>query len=95
MPTVAQSKLTQAQRSRIASIAALEHWAREDPAENARRGQAGLVAKFEKQARAEDPDASDAEIARRAQVRYRLHFKRMAADRERARAARKAGGGSG
>jgi hypothetical protein len=90
VPTVAQSKLTAAQRSRNASIAALERWAREDPAVNAARGQAGLRARFEREARAEDPGASEAEIARRAQVRYRLHFKRMADGRERARN----GGGS-
>jgi hypothetical protein len=89
LPTVEQSKLTAAQRGRNASIAALERWAREDPAANAIRGQNGLRNRFLREARAEDPGASEAEIARRAQVRYRLHFKRMAADRENAR---KAGG---
>lgn len=86
--------LTPGQRKARGSIAALERWSREDPAANAARGQAGLRAKFEREAREADPQASDAEIGRRAECAYQAHFKRMAFDRERARAARKATGGS-
>jgi hypothetical protein len=92
MPTVEQSNLTAAQRSRNASIAALERWSREDPAANATRGQAGLRARFERQAREADPGISDAEAARRGECAYRAHMKRMAKNREAARAARTTGG---
>jgi hypothetical protein len=85
--------LTPEQRSARGSIAALERWSREDPAANAARGQAGLRAKFEREAREADPHASDAEIGRRAECAYRAHFKRLAFEREKARAARMAGGG--
>ena len=94
MPTVEQSKLTAAQRSCNASIAALERWSREDPAANAARGQAGLRDRFEREARQADPGITDAEAARRGECAYRAHMKRMARDREAARA-RRAGGSDG
>jgi hypothetical protein len=83
--------LTPEQRKLRASLAALDRWSREDPAANAARGQAGLRAKFEREAREADPQASDAEIARRAECAYQAHFKRMAFEREKARARRVGG----
>ena len=92
MPTVAQSKLTPEQRSRRASIAALERWSRENPTANAACGQAGLRARFEREAREADPGITDAEARRRGECAYRAHMKRMANASSEARAARKAGG---
>lgn len=83
-------KLTPEQRSENAAIAALTRWGKEDPAANAARGQAGFLAKFEREARAADPTASDAEIARRALRLRSAHMRRMAVNRERARQNRKA-----
>jgi hypothetical protein len=71
-----------------ASIAANTRWSREDPEVNAARGQAGLVAKFEREAREADPDAPDIEIARRAACAYRAHMQRLALASSRARKAR-------
>ena len=83
--------LTKPQRTLRAQIAANTRWSREDPAENATRGQAGLAAKFEREAREADPTASDAEIARRAEVAYRAHMQRLALASSKAR---QAGGSS-
>ena len=44
--------LTPQQRSMRASIAAHTRWSQEHPAENAARGQAGLLGKFEREIRA-------------------------------------------
>jgi hypothetical protein len=85
-PTV---PLTKPQRILRAQIAANTRWSREDPAENAARGQVGLAAKFEREAREADPAASDAEIARRAQAAYRAHMQSLALASSKAR---KAGG---
>jgi hypothetical protein len=85
------SSLTPQQRRIRASIAANVRWSREDPAENAARGQAGLLAKFEREAREAEPGLTDAEYARRAQSAYRAHMKRLALASSKARA-RKAGG---
>jgi hypothetical protein len=82
-------RLTPAQRSLRASIAANTRWSREDPAANAARGQAGLLARFEREARAADPDAPDAEIARRTEAAHRAHMQRLALASSKAR---KAGG---
>ena len=70
--------LTPEQRQARASIAALTRWSRENPAANAARGQAGLLARFEREAREADPTASDAEIARRAECARKAHMQRMA-----------------
>jgi hypothetical protein len=69
-------------RIRSATIAALSRWANEDPKANAERGQAGLRRKFYDQT---DPSLTESERQRRADVLYRLHFQRMAHDREKAR----------
>jgi hypothetical protein len=83
--------LTPAQRQLRASIAANARWSREDPAANAARGQAGLLARFEREARAADPAASDAEIERRAQAAHRAHMQRLALASSKAR---RPGGGN-
>jgi len=83
-------KLTPEQRQESARIAALTRWAKEDPAAQAARGQAGLLAKFEREVRAADPTASDAEVVRRAEAARAAHMRRLAFNRERARQARKA-----
>jgi hypothetical protein len=78
-----------AERSRIASIAALTRWSREDPAANAARGQAGLVAKFEAEV---DPnhELPEAERHRRAWCAYRAHMKRISRLRTKAELAAEA-----
>jgi hypothetical protein len=86
-------KLTPTQRRLRASRAALIRWSRENPAANAARGQRGLLARFEKEAREADPGASDAEIARRAESARKAHMTGLAFASSKARAARKAGNG--
>lgn len=83
-------KLTPEQRSESARIAALSRWAKEDPAANAARGQAGLLAKFEREVREANPDLPEAEIIRRTEAARTAYMRRMAFHRERARQARKA-----
>lgn len=77
MPTIAQSKLSPEQRRLRAQIAALTRWSREDPAANAARGQAGLLAKFEREV---DPDQilPLAERTRRAEAARRAHMHQLA-----------------
>jgi hypothetical protein len=84
--------LTPEQRRIRASIAAHTRWSAEDPAANAARGQAGLLAKFERQIRAADPTLPDAEVARRAESARQAHMARLALASSKARA-RRAGDG--
>lgn len=86
--------LTPAQRSLRASIAAHTRWSKEDPAANAARGQAGLLARFEREIRAADPTLRDAEVARRAESARQAHMARLALASSKARAARKATNGA-
>lgn len=79
------STLTPAQRSMRASIAASARWSREDPTTAAERGQAGLAAKFEREAREAEPGLADAEYARRAECARRAHMQRLALASSRAR----------
>lgn len=69
--------LTPEQRRQRAKLAAHTRWSREDPAPTAARGQAGLVARFERDV---DPDGTltPAERARRAEHARRAHMARMA-----------------
>jgi len=85
-------RLTPEQRTLRASIAAHTRWSAEDPAANAARGQAGLLAKFEREVRAADPTLPDAEVARRTQSAYRAHMARLSFASSKARGARKGGG---
>jgi hypothetical protein len=74
---VAASKsLTPGQRSIRARIAAHARWAKEDPRATAERGQAGLLARFEREV---DPDSQlpPAERRRRAESRRREHMARL------------------
>jgi hypothetical protein len=82
--------LSPEQRSQRARIAALTRWSKEDPARNAARGQAGLLAKFEREIRETNPDVSDTELRRRAEAARRAHMARMAFNSAKVRAARKA-----
>ena len=74
----AQTRLTPTQRALRAPIAANARWSREDPAANAARGQAGLLARFDREAREAEPGLTEAEYARRAQSAYRAHMGRLA-----------------
>ena len=69
--------LTPEQRSLRARIAANTRWSREDPTENAIRGQKGLRARFLREV---DPDntLTKAERLRRADAAYRAHMSRLA-----------------
>lgn len=69
--------LTAEQRRQRARIAALARWAKENPAENAARGQAGLVAKFLAEVDSESPGLPEPERQRRAEVKRRLHMERL------------------
>lgn len=83
--------LTAAQRKIRAQIAANSRWSKEDPAASAARGQAGLLARFEREV---DPEGtlSPAERARRAQSALRAHMQRLALASSKARLARKVAG---
>jgi hypothetical protein len=87
-----QVPLTAQQNFLRARIAAYARWAKEDPAANAARAQAGLLAKFEREAREHEPGLSDAEYARRAEAARKAHMARLAFASSKARA-RKGGGG--
>ena len=86
----AMPRLTPEQRQLRASIAAHARWSQENPAANASRGQAGLLAKFEREARQSEPGLTDAEYARRAQAAHRAHMGRLALASSKARARRAA-----
>jgi hypothetical protein len=92
------SNLNPEQRAVRASIAGHTRWSKAsdvDRRASAERGQAGLLAKFEREIREADPGASDAEVARRAESARKAHFARMAFNSSKARAARKADSGAG
>jgi hypothetical protein len=82
--------LTPEQKRLRAQIAANTRWSREDPALNAARGQAGLMARFEREV---DPnnELDPAERARRAAAAHRAHMARLALASSKVRAARKSG----
>jgi hypothetical protein len=83
--------LTPEERRLRAQAAVNTRWSREDPRPGAERGQRGLVARFEREAREADPGASDAEIARRAECARKAHMQLLALASSRARRARKTG----
>jgi hypothetical protein len=87
----ASTSLTKAQRRQRGQIAATTRWSRENPAEQAARGQAGLLAKFDREAREAEPGLTDAEYARRAESARKAHMARLAFASSKARA-RKGGG---
>ena len=53
------SNLTPEQRTQRARKAALDRWSKEDPAATARRGQAGLMDKFRREAAEADPSVTE------------------------------------
>lgn len=69
--------LTPEQRSMRARIAAHARWSKEDPKPNAQRGQAGLLARFEREV---DPEGvlPEKERRRRAKSARRAHMGRLA-----------------
>jgi hypothetical protein len=81
--------MTAAQRRLRAQIAAHSRWAKENPAANAARGQAGLMARFEREV---DPNGvlPLTERYRRAESARLAHMKKLALASAGARAARKA-----
>jgi len=80
--------LTPAQRSLRAKKAAHDRWANEDPAETAIRGQAGLRARFDREARETAPGLTEAEYARRAEHAYKAHMAGLALASSKARSRR-------
>jgi hypothetical protein len=84
----AAKSLSPQQRSIRASIAAHTRWSREDPAATAARGQAGLLARFDREVREAEPGLSEAEYERRAASAYKAHMGRLALASSKARARR-------
>ena len=84
--------LTREQRTLRARVAAHARWSKEDPAANAARGQAGLLARFDREVREAEPGLSEAEYTRRTESAYRAHMARLALASSKARAGRKASG---
>jgi hypothetical protein len=82
--------LSPEQRSQRARIAALARWSQEDPRPTGIRAQAGLRARFEREAKEKFPDLPAAEQTRRADAMYRGHMASLAFRSSKARAARKA-----
>jgi hypothetical protein len=83
--------LTESERALRATKAAHTRWAKEDPAVNAERGQAGLRARFDREARETAPGLTEAEYARRAHHLYMAHMAGIAFASAKARKARRAG----
>ncbi|HZN73565.1 MAG TPA: hypothetical protein VFC00_17990 [Micromonosporaceae bacterium] len=73
----ASTNLTPEQRTMRARIAALARWSKEDPTPAAKRGQAGLLARFEREVDPHDQLPPE-ERRRRAEAARRLHMTRLA-----------------
>jgi hypothetical protein len=86
--------LTPEQRTLRAKANAHKRWASEDPKANAIRGQRGLRAKFEREAREKWPGLPEDVIQRRADHAYKSHMLTLALKSSKARA-RKAAESSG
>jgi hypothetical protein len=87
--------LTPEQRTLRAKANAHKRWASEDPKANAIRGQAGLRAKFEREARAKWPDLPEDVIQRRSDHALKAHMLSLALKSSKARTARKTAQGGG
>lgn len=81
----ASTSLTPEQRTLRARRAAHAKHALHDPSVTAAAGQAGLVAKFDRQAREATPGLTDAEYARRAGQLYKAHMAGLALASSKAR----------
>lgn len=78
-------------RSLRARLAAHSSWANTlDPASRTAKARAAANARFEREARAKHPDATDAQIARIAEHLRKAHFTRLALASAQARANKKA-----
>lgn len=84
----ASTNLTPEQRRLRAQQAALARWSKQDPTENARRAQAGLLDKFRREIAEEQPDVTEPELTRRAEARRRQHMTRMSYAASKARTAK-------
>jgi hypothetical protein len=80
----ASTSLTPAERTLRARAAAHKRWAQEDPTEQAKKAQAGLLAKFEREV---DPEGKlpPAERTRRAEQARRSHMAVLALKSSKAR----------
>ena len=87
----ASTSLTKTQRELRARKAAHTRRSAQDPAAQVPRGQAGLLARFEREAREHEPGLTDAEYARRAESARKAHMAGPALAFSKARGARKAG----
>lgn len=87
----ARTSTTPEEASLIGRKAIHARWAKEDPTENAVRGQRGLRARFIREAFENDPGITDAEAERRAEHAWQAHMADLAYKSVRARRARKAG----
>jgi hypothetical protein len=81
------TRLTPAQRTQRARIAALKRWSQEDPTANAKRAQAGLLDRFRREIVAEQGEIAEPELTRRAEARRREHMARLAFQASKARKA--------
>jgi len=84
-----EDRRTPEERRLLARLAIAERWAKENPTGQAVRGQAGLVAKFIREAYERDPGITDTEAARRGQSAYKAHMLRLALASVKARKAKK------
>jgi hypothetical protein len=91
----ASTSLTREQRILRARIAATTRWARSSTAGAGTAGQAGLLARFEREARAHEPGLADSEYARRAESALKAHMGRLALASSKARARKVASDATG
>lgn len=79
----ASKSLTPGERTLRARLAAHARWSQEDPTDNAKRAQAGLLGKFRREIVAEQGEVAEPELTRRAEARRREHMVRIAFKRSR------------
>jgi hypothetical protein len=88
--------LTPEQRTTRARLAAYAQWAAEpDRTARTKPKRDAFMARFEREARAQCPDASDDAIVKMAEAKKRAYFTKLAFRSSRARAARKQGTNDG
>lgn len=81
--------MTPAEKSLIGRIAVQTSWANtEDRTARTEPGRAGLLAKYERQAREMHPDASEDAVIKAGAALYAAHFARMSLASARSRAAK-------
>ncbi len=88
--------LTPRQRALRARQAAYTQWGNTpDPAAHTAPARAAFLAKFEREVDEAHPNLDPAARARMVEAKRKAYFSKMAFEREKARAARKGGGGDG